>query len=94
MTGTASASALDQYLDIPLVIRDAAYGPGAGNPELPSDRATLARLLDEVRASDATPNDYETPLYQYRLVVVTDTAGFDLPSWAAGRCGLHPSQFG
>ena len=89
--GTASASELDQYLDLPLINRDAAHGPGGVNPALPSDRATLARLLDETRASGATPNDYEALLHQYRLVDATDAAGIDLANWDP-RAGVEANR--
>ncbi|MFI5778181.1 hypothetical protein [Nocardia sp. NPDC051570] len=80
--GTAvAADGLDRYLDLPLVNRDAAQGPGGVNPELPYDEAELGRLLDEARGRGVPPTRYAALLYQYWLVDVTTRAGIDLAAW-------------
>ncbi|GAB2650001.1 hypothetical protein GCM10027068_32250 [Prescottella soli] len=77
----ASETGVDQYLNLPMINRDAAHGPGGVNPALPTDRATLARILDEARASGAAPREYQALLFQYWLVEATDVAGIDLAAW-------------
>jgi len=77
----ASETGVDQYLNLPMINRDAAHGPGGVNPALPTDRATLARILEEARASGAAPREYQALLFQYWLVEATDVAGIDLAHW-------------
>ncbi|MGO4205045.1 hypothetical protein AB4Z09_25570 [Rhodococcus sp. TAF43] len=77
----ASETDVDHYLNLPMSNRDAAHGPGGVNPALPTDRATLSRLLGEARASGAAPHEYQALLFQYWLVEATDTAGIDLAAW-------------
>lgn len=77
----ASESDVGQYLNLPMINRDAAHGPGGVNPALPTDRVELTRLVGEARASGAAPSDYQALLFQYWLVEATDAAGIDLASW-------------
>ncbi|WP_433612501.1 hypothetical protein [Prescottella agglutinans] len=77
----ASETDVDHYLNLPMINRDAAHGPGGVHPALPTDHATLARILDEARASGAAPRDYQALLFQYWLVQATDVAGIDLARW-------------
>ncbi|MBF6176137.1 hypothetical protein [Nocardia blacklockiae] len=89
--GPATASDVDRYLDLPLVNRDAARGPGGVNPELPYDPAELGRLLDEARAAGVAPSRYAALLYQYWLVDATGKAGIDLRSWDP-RAGVQANR--
>ncbi|WP_278264861.1 hypothetical protein [Nocardia sp. AG03] len=82
---------LDRYLDLPLVNRDAAQGPGGVNPELPYDGARLRELLDQARAQRVAPTRYAALLYQYWLVDVTGKAGIDLRSWDP-RAGVRANR--
>ncbi|WP_430332218.1 hypothetical protein [Rhodococcus sp. ACT016] len=77
----ASESGIDQYLNLPMINRDAANGPGGVNPALPTDHAELTRLVDEARASGVAPHEYQALLFQYWLVEATDAAGIDLACW-------------
>ena len=90
-TSIASADEVDRYLDLPLVNRDAAHGPGGVNPELPTDPATLKRLLDDARRSGSAPTSYAAVLFQYRLVEATQAAGIDLASWDP-RAGVEANR--
>ncbi|MDL9937699.1 hypothetical protein QSJ18_13165 [Gordonia sp. ABSL1-1] len=82
MTPAASAaSTLDRVLDLPLVNRDAAHGPGGINPALPTDPTVLKPLLDEARARGLAPTSYRALLLQYWLADTTRAAGIDLASW-------------
>lgn len=78
---SASASELDEYVNLPLVNRNAEYGPGGVHPALPTDLGILQALVEEARASSRTPKSYAALLFQYRLVVATQAAGIDLASW-------------
>lgn len=78
---SASASELDEYVNLPLVNRNAEYGPGGVHPALPTDLGILQALVEEARASGRTPESYAALLFQYRLVVATEAAGIDLASW-------------
>ncbi|MFF0488919.1 hypothetical protein ACFYTQ_07835 [Nocardia sp. NPDC004068] len=90
--GTAvAADDLDHYLDLPLVNRDAAQGPGGVNPELPYDEGELAGLLDEARSRGVPPTRYAALLYQYWLVDATTKAGIDLASWNP-RAGVQANR--
>ncbi|MFF2553815.1 hypothetical protein ACFVUS_22650 [Nocardia sp. NPDC058058] len=77
----ASASEVDRYLDLPLINRDAAAGPGGVHPDLPYDGPELGRLLEQARAQDVPPQRYAALLYQYWLVDATGKAGIDLRAW-------------
>ncbi|RDI63182.1 hypothetical protein [Nocardia pseudobrasiliensis] len=91
-TGTAlAADEVDRYLDLPLVNRDAAQGPGGVNPELPYDEAELGGLLAQARARGVAPTRYAALLYQYWLVDVSNKAGIDLPSWNP-RTGVQANR--
>nr|WP_241665798.1 hypothetical protein [Prescottella subtropica] len=84
MTWTATAApatGVAEYLNLPLVNRDAAHGPGGVNPVLPADSATLTTLLHAARNSGAAPSTYQALLYQYWLVQATEAAGIDLAGW-------------
>ncbi|SEL15272.1 hypothetical protein [Rhodococcus maanshanensis] len=87
----AAASEVDTYLNLPLVNRDAAHGPGGVNPALPTDRGVLARLLDQARASGAAPTSYAALLDQYWLADVTAEAGIDLAGWDP-RTGVQANR--
>ncbi|MGV9676161.1 hypothetical protein ACWDSJ_12840 [Nocardia sp. NPDC003482] len=90
--GTAvAADDLYHYLDLPLVNRDAAQGPGGVNPELPYDEGELAGLLDEARSRGVPPTRYAALLYQYWLVDATTKAGIDLASWNP-RAGVQANR--
>ncbi|MFC9438828.1 hypothetical protein [Nocardia sp. NPDC057030] len=86
-----AAGEVDRYLDLPLVNRDAASGPGGVNPELPYDAAELRGLLDEARAQGVAPTRYAALLYQYWLVDATNKAGIDLRSWDP-RAGVEANR--
>ncbi|RDI46754.1 hypothetical protein [Nocardia mexicana] len=86
-----AASEVDRYLDLPLVNRKAAEGPGGVNPELPYDHAELGRLLDQARAEGVAPTRYAALLYQYWLVDATGKAGIDLRSWDP-RAGVQANR--
>ncbi|MEV0251053.1 hypothetical protein AB0H76_30975 [Nocardia sp. NPDC050712] len=86
-----AAEPLDQYLDLPLVNRDAASSPGGVHPELPYDVAELRDLLDRARAQRVAPTRYAALLYQYWLVDVTNKAGIDLRSWDP-RVGVQANR--
>ncbi|MBF6540224.1 hypothetical protein [Nocardia farcinica] len=91
-TGPAGAtSELDRYLDLPLVNRDAAAGPGGVHPDLPYDAAQLRELLDRARAQGVAPTRYAALLFQYWLVAATDRAGIDLSSWDP-RAGVQANR--
>ncbi|MFI9506993.1 hypothetical protein [Nocardia sp. NPDC052566] len=87
----AGAGEVDRYLDLPLVNRKAANGPGGVNPELPYDAAHLRRLLDEARGQGIAPTRYAALLYQYWLVDATNRAGIDLKSWDP-RAGVQANR--
>lgn len=87
----ARASELDQYLDLPLVNRDAANGPGGVHPDLPYDPMQLGQLLDEARDRGIAPTRYAALLQQYWLVDVTNKAGIDLRTWAP-RAGVQANR--
>ncbi len=80
-TSGAVSQDLQQYLDLPLVNRDAAHGPGGVNPALPYDEQRLGALLDQARAAGVEPTRYAALLYQYWLVDVSNAAGIDLAQW-------------
>lgn len=82
---------VDRYLDLPLVNRDAASGPGGVNPELPYDSAQLRDLLDSARASGVAPTRYAALLYQYWLVDATNKAGINLSTWDP-RAGVEANR--
>lgn len=84
-------SALTQYLDLPLLNRDASYGPGGINPALPYDEAELLDLLEEARSSGVAPTRYAALLLQYWLVDLCDKAGIDLATWDP-RTGPDPNR--
>lgn len=91
MASAAPSDQLDRYLDVPLVNRDAAAGPGGVNPVLPYDRETLAHLLDRARQEGIEPHRYAALLFQFWLVDVTEAAGIDLASWAP-RAGVAANR--
>ncbi|WP_226995712.1 hypothetical protein [Gordonia phthalatica] len=72
---------VDRYLNLPLVNRDAAHGPGGINPVLPTDPKVLGALLDEARERGVAPTSYSALLLQYWLADTTTAAGIDLKSW-------------
>lgn len=76
-----AARDVDRYLNLPLVNRDAAHGPGGIHPALPTDPAVLGDLLDEARARGVAPSSYRALLLQYWLADTTTAAGIDLRSW-------------
>jgi hypothetical protein len=78
---TVGAQNLDAYLGLPLTNRLANVEPGGVNQALPSDVATLQRLVDEARASGRPSTEYAALLLQYRLAQSTEEAGIDLASW-------------
>ncbi|MEU8895835.1 hypothetical protein AB0C65_08260 [Nocardia sp. NPDC048505] len=82
---------LGDYLDLPLLNRDASFGPGGINPVLPYDAAYLGELLNEARAADIAPPRYAALLLQYWLVDLCDKAGIDLASWDP-RTGPDPNR--
>ncbi|WP_067694832.1 hypothetical protein [Nocardia jejuensis] len=86
-----AAGGIDRYLDLPLVNRDAAQGPGGVNPALPYDHAELGGLLDQARAAGVPPTRYAALLYQYWLVDATGKAGIDLRSWDP-RTGVQANR--
>ncbi|MFI6871307.1 hypothetical protein [Nocardia sp. NPDC050406] len=94
LVATAPALAtdeVDRYLDLPLVNRNAAQGPGGVHPEMPYDQAELGRLLDQARARGVAPTRYAALLYQYWLVDATRQAGIDLRSWDP-RAGVQANR--
>ncbi|MGW0247273.1 hypothetical protein ACWDYH_11605 [Nocardia goodfellowii] len=80
-TPAAATADLDRYLDLPLVNRDAANGPGGVHPDLPYEAARLRELLDSARRQGVEPARYAALLSQYWLVDATGKAGIDLRSW-------------
>ncbi|NNH74395.1 hypothetical protein HLB23_31880 [Nocardia uniformis] len=86
-----ASSEVDRYLDLPLVNRDAAQGPGGVHPDLPYDRAELGRLLDEARSRGVPAPRYAALLFQYWLVDVTDKSGIDLRAWDP-RAGVQANR--
>ncbi|WP_067830873.1 hypothetical protein [Nocardia inohanensis] len=90
-TPAVAADPLDRVLDLPLVNRDAAAGPGGIHPELPYDRAELGRLLDEARGRGIPATRYAALLEQYWLVDATGQAGIDLSSWDP-RAGIGANR--
>nr|WP_254699274.1 hypothetical protein [Rhodococcus sp. SGAir0479] len=81
MPAVAAPARIDQYLNVPMSNRDAAHGPGGVAPQLPTDRAILADVLDAARSGGADPHAYQALLYQYWLVEATGAAGIDLATW-------------
>ena len=77
----SAAPSVDRYLNLPLVNRDAAHGPGGVHPALPTDPGTLARLLDDARSRGVAPTSYRALLLQYWLADTTRAAGIDLKTW-------------
>ncbi|MEV0763573.1 hypothetical protein [Nocardia sp. NPDC050435] len=90
-TPAGAATDLDRYLDLPLVNRDAASGPGGVHPDLPYDAARLRELLDRARAEGIVPARYAALLSQYWLVDATTKAGIDLRTWDP-RAGVTPNR--
>ncbi|WP_305092037.1 hypothetical protein [Prescottella sp. R16] len=93
-TWTAAATPtgdVDRYLNLPLVNRDAAQGPGGVNPILPTDGAALTALLHDARSSGAAPSTYRALVYQYWLVQATEAAGIDLAGWDP-RAGVEANR--
>ncbi|MEV6280212.1 hypothetical protein [Nocardia sp. NPDC051832] len=80
-TPAGATAELDRYLDLPLVNRDAASGPGGVHPALPYDAETLRGLLNSARARGIAPARYAALLSQYWLVDATSKAGIELRSW-------------
>jgi hypothetical protein len=80
-TRAGAAPPLDRYLDLPLVNRDAAHGPGGVNPALPYDHEQLLTLLNQARQRGIAPRRYQALLFQYWLVDTAEKAGIDLRSW-------------
>ncbi|WP_327141719.1 hypothetical protein [Nocardia sp. NBC_01327] len=76
-----AASAVEQYLDLPLLNRHADIGPGGVNSALPYNRDELSNLLDQARAEGVAPTRYAALLYQFWLVDTAQKAGIDLQSW-------------
>lgn len=87
----AAAGALQQYLDLPTVNRDAAHGPGGIHPKLPTDVPTLKRLVEQARRSGVAPSSYRALLLQYWLADTTRAAGIDLASWNP-RAGVSANR--
>ena len=81
VTPASATGPLQQYLNLPMVNRDAAHGPGGIHPKLPTDVPTLRRLLDQARAAGVAPSSYQALLLQYWLADSTRAAGIDLKSW-------------
>ncbi|HEY0500226.1 MAG TPA: hypothetical protein VGD48_31070 [Kutzneria sp.] len=54
---------------------------GGINPNLPTDLATLQKLLDAARADGVDPKRYAALLQQYWLVKAANEAGIDLSKW-------------
>ncbi|ORI12729.1 hypothetical protein BJI47_06295 [Rhodococcus sp. 1168] len=82
---------LAPFLDLPLVNRDAAHGPGGVNPALPYDKAQLENLLEKADREGVDPPRYAALLLQYRLVDVTEAAGIDLITWDP-RAGVEANR--
>lgn len=92
VAGPAGANgAVDRYLDLPLVNRDASHGPGGVHPDLPYDAAELRALLGEARSRGIAPTRYAALLFQYWLVDATNKAGIDLRSWDP-RTGVQANR--
>ncbi|MGW0042426.1 hypothetical protein [Rhodococcus sp. NPDC003348] len=87
----AQADNPDNYLDLPLVNRDASVSPGGANPALPNDPDVLRGFLDQARAAGVAPTSYAALLHQYWLTDVTRTAGIDLASWDP-RAGVKANR--
>ncbi len=77
----SGASDLGGYLNLPLTNRLSNVEAGGVNQALPSDLATLERLVNEARDSGRAPESYAALLLQYRLTQATTEAGIDLASW-------------
>ncbi len=86
-----AVGAVDRYLNLPMVNRDAAHGPGGVNPKLPTDPKVLKGLLDEARERGVAPTSYQALLLQYRLADTTAAAGIDLKSWNP-RAGVSANR--
>lgn len=80
-TPVAQAESFTRYQNLPLTNRLGDKGPGGVNSALPHDKKTLAKLVNEARASGQSPTTYAALLYQYRLVQATSEAGIDLKRW-------------
>lgn len=87
----AISAELEPFLDLPLVNRDAAHGPGGVNPALPYDKAQLENLLEKADREGVDPPRYAALLLQYRLVDVTEAAGIDLVTWDP-RAGVEANR--
>lgn len=61
---------------------------GGINPDLPTDLATLQKMLDAARASGADPKRYAALLQQYWLAKAAQDAGIDLNKWDP-KAGVH-----
>ncbi|WP_051198517.1 hypothetical protein [Gordonia shandongensis] len=86
-----AAPDVGEYLDLPLVNRDAAHGPGGVNPALPTDPKVLGTLLAEARSEGVAPTSYRALLLQYWLADTTRAAGIDLASWNP-RAGVSANR--
>lgn len=79
--GPARAADVDRYLDLPLTNRFADKAAGGVNPALPTDPATLNRLVTQARSAGIDPTRYAALLFQWRLVQATTRAKIDLAAW-------------
>ncbi|MFF0814340.1 hypothetical protein ACFYVR_04150 [Rhodococcus sp. NPDC003318] len=77
----ASATELDEVLNLPLTNRLADQAPGGVHAALPTDLAALESLVAQARRSGRPATDYAALLLQYRLVQATTEAGIDLAGW-------------
>lgn len=77
----ARAAGYERYLDLPLTNRFADKHGGGVNQALPTDLATLTKLIGAARSSGVAPQRYAALLFQYRLVQATTSAGIDLAAW-------------
>ncbi|MGQ0774741.1 MAG: putative alpha/beta hydrolase [Pseudonocardiales bacterium] len=67
-------------LDLPLTNLEGEQIGGI-HPDLPTDLASLQRLLDAARATGVDPSRYAALLQQYWLVKAANDAGIDLNAW-------------
>ncbi len=91
LSGAAHAAPAERYLDLPMINRDAAHGPGGVHPALPTDPAVLRSALAQARSAGVAPTRYRALLWQYWLADTTTAAGIDLAAWNP-RAGVSANR--
>jgi hypothetical protein len=81
--GATKAETVD-YLDLPLVNGNGEQRGGV-HPDLPYDRATIERALENYRGKGIAPARFKALLWQYWIIRAAEAAGVPLSEWDPQR---------